>query len=135
MDEIICRCGHPASQHADTNGQAHRGAGTGGFCGCVLSKSQAQNHEMWHMARVRVLNQFTDEHLELELKRRETQRVPRQLEELDLDNLRHVCQHHIDCVAKNGRAPLDGETYVCEAAMIAVFGKDVWDWINSKLRQ
>lgn len=73
MDDVICRCGHPARLHAGTNGQCHAGSGTGGTCPCVLSKSQARNHEMWHFARIRELKKYTDEHLRLELQRRARQ--------------------------------------------------------------
>jgi len=36
----------------------------------------------------------------------------------------------IDGFAKDGYAPKDQDHWIYEAAMVAVFGKDVWKYIN-----
>ncbi len=42
MNNVICRCGHPAADHADKNGGSHHSATERtGACGCVRSKAQA----------------------------------------------------------------------------------------------
>jgi len=46
----MCRCGHPAYEHADKNGDSHSSHTFTGACDCVLSKEQAQNHEQYHFS-------------------------------------------------------------------------------------
>jgi len=42
MNNKICRCGHCAADHADTNGHSHHSATERtGACGCVRNKQQA----------------------------------------------------------------------------------------------
>jgi hypothetical protein len=57
---------------------------------------------------------------------------PKQLPTIDLSELREVCQQHIDEIEGNEEDE-DTAHYIYEAAMEAVFGKEVWGYINSKV--
>lgn len=84
-----------------------------------------------------MLDNFTDEQLQEELERRqkikEEIKKPKQLETLDLEPLRKLCQGCIDCLARDGYVSEDYDHYVYETAMETVFGKNVWEWVNSRL--
>lgn len=58
--------------------------------------------------------------------------VPQQLENIDITALKRLCQEHIDDF-NTGNEDDDDEHYIYEAAMEAVFGKNVWKWINSRV--
>lgn len=86
-----------------------------------------------------MLDSYTDEQLQQELAERKRQKdeaeKPRQLETVDLMHLRKSCQAQIDCIAVHGDYDdNDADHYIYEAAMTAIFGKDVFKWINQKLR-
>jgi hypothetical protein len=51
------------------------------------------------------------------------------------EGLRSLCQSYIDELAKEeGYVDEDLEHYIFEAAMEACFGKDVWKWINARMK-
>ena len=62
---------------------------------------------------------------------------PKQLETVNLTALRQACQEYIDWLDDDEEYFEDGvedyEHEVMEKAMEAIFGKDVWDFINSKI--
>lgn len=58
---------------------------------------------------------------------------PTRLDVVDATRLRNICQAYIDELDEKGWADDDTTHYIFEAAMEAVFGKDVWIWVNSKL--
>lgn len=65
-------------------------------------------------------------------KRRSRQRTkPSPLENPDFTRVKQLCSAEIDTRAAGGRVKDDADHYIYEAAMEAVFGKDVWAWINS----
>jgi hypothetical protein len=82
------------------------------------------------------ISKFTKEDLEKELKRREEQKNKpfplTDLEtcwELDFSQVKKACEVHIQEIA-DGKVDTDAEHWIYEAAMEAVYGKDVWDWVN-----
>jgi len=56
---------------------------------------------------------------------------PKQVEVINTDILRETCQHYLDGFEVNGNENYNG--WVVEVAMEAIFGKDVYNWINKQL--
>jgi len=83
-----------------------------------------------------MFDNFTDEQLQKELERRQKikdeSEKPQQHESINIGSLRKICQFYIDDVHKDGYADYDYVHYIFEVAMGAVFGEDVWQWINAK---
>ena len=61
---------------------------------------------------------------------------PKQLsdKEIDLTELRNVCQGYIDFIDNDKEYYEDNnyDHYIFEKAMTTIFGKDVFDWINQR---
>ena len=61
---------------------------------------------------------------------------PKQLteKEIDLTELRNVCQGYIDFIDNYNEyyEDNDNDHYIFEKAMTTIFGKDVFDWINQR---
>lgn len=59
---------------------------------------------------------------------------PNQLETVDLQKLRDICQKYINFIDCDDEYYEDNdyEHYIFEVAMETVFGKDVWKFINSR---
>ncbi len=57
---------------------------------------------------------------------------PEQLSKIDLDALKENCQGYVDLVGGYADADeeIDYKQYIFETAMEAVFGEDIWDFIN-----
>lgn len=63
-----------------------------------------------------------------------TDSAPKQLENKNFAQVIAQCQSHIDDMCnENYCDDNDNEHWIYEAAMEAVFGKDVWNWINNIL--
>ena len=77
-----------------------------------------------------MLDNFTNEKLQAELE------MPQQLTEIDTRPLREICQKYINEKAANGCADdiNDIEYYIFETTLEAIFGKGVWEWVNSHTR-
>lgn len=84
------------------------------------------------------LSEFSDQELEEELdkrlKEREENVKPKILpvEDRDYSELIKLCQQHIDAL-KDGEYDSDCKVFIYEAAMVALFGDDVFTWINDEL--
>ena len=80
-----------------------------------------------------MLNKYSDEDLQQELKHRKKRRAEKPVELItqDFTNLRKCCQEYINGLAKNQVVHIDQEHWIFEAAMEAVFGKKVWEYINN----
>jgi len=59
---------------------------------------------------------------------------PQQLKEVNLDELKKICQEYIDFVNNDEEYHEDNDYkhYIFETAMKSVFGEDVFDYINSR---
>lgn len=52
---------------------------------------------------------------------------------LKLPNLKHLinaCEDHINSIKEQGRANKNDENYIYEEALKAIYGEDIFDWIN-----
>ena len=54
--------------------------------------------------------------------------------EIDIDPLRMICEDYMDAVSTNKYVDDDLEHYIFECAMETLYGDDVWDYINSKMK-
>lgn len=61
---------------------------------------------------------------------------PKQLETVDLQNLRKICQDYMNFVDDDEEYHDDNDynQYIFEMAMETFFGKDVWVFINNRRR-
>ena len=58
----------------------------------------------------------------------------KQLQEVNLQDLRDTCQGYIDFIASDDfHEDNDYDHYIFEKAMEALYGKNVWKYINGKL--
>ena len=71
--------------------------------------------------------------LEEELERRSKADPPKQVSDPDLTDLRKVCKHYIQSIAEQKGYDEDMEHYVFEAAVLAIYGPDIWEWINKRV--
>lgn len=84
----------------------------------------------------RDISEMTNQELERELQRRKRKKEaaarPRVVAKIDLTNLIEITESHISNLSRCEERD-DDKQYIYEAAMIAIYGPDVFDWINSKL--
>lgn len=84
-----------------------------------------------------MLKDFTDAQLQAELDRRKLEKIkadePKMLPFNNFVPVQILCQDYINQLAEEGWVNGNLDHYIFEAAMEAVFGKDVWNWINEKL--
>lgn len=84
------------------------------------------------------LEVFDTEQLEAELKRRkeeeEKRNIPQPVTTPDWTHVRAMVIDHIFSVFDRGYGDSDTKHYIYEAAIEAVYGKNVWPWINARLR-
>lgn len=59
---------------------------------------------------------------------------PQQLPSKNFDNLIAMCQDYLDQATDKGWIDDELKQYIFESAMNAVFGNDVWAFINSRIR-
>ena len=82
---------------------------------------------------------FDTEQLEAELKRRkeeeERQNKPHPVTDPDWSAVQQCCEDYIAGLFAKGYVYGDAKQYIFEAAMEAVFGKNVWYWVNARMRQ
>jgi len=77
------------------------------------------------------LNDISTEELEEEVEKRKRDAIPKPLSVIGLTALTRICNEYINGLA-GGYQIKDGEHYIFETAIEAVYGKDVWDWVNSQ---
>jgi len=81
-----------------------------------------------------ILGKLSIKELEQELERRAIESAPRPLANPDLRILRETCQAHIDSIAAGTfHEDDDDQHYIFEEAIEALYGKDIWDWIQEQL--
>ena len=82
------------------------------------------------------LSGFTDEEIELEMAKRkraaEEQSIPVPKPNPDFKELINACRSHISDIARTEHDD-DTEHYIYEAAIEAVYGDEVWKWINKRI--
>lgn len=61
---------------------------------------------------------------------------PKQLTKINLEALRQACQEYVDFVDNDEEyhedLQDDYEHEILEQALMAVFGKDIYDWVNAR---
>lgn len=85
------------------------------------------------------LTEYSDADLRKEIERRDNEKKeaekPIQIIEVDLTKLRKLCSDYIDFVASEDfHDDNDYEYYIYEMAITMFYGKNVWDWINKRIR-
>ena len=58
---------------------------------------------------------------------------PKPKEDINWDSVIARCVSYIDTLAKHKYEEKDHTHYTWEEAMRAIFGNDVWDWINDQI--
>lgn len=83
------------------------------------------------------LNDLTDEQLHEELDRRKTLKdklsKPVPVKNPDFVPVIGLCNTYVNMLHDRGHVDDDMAHYIYEAAVEAVFGKDVWPWIRDKI--
>lgn len=80
-----------------------------------------------------ILNSFSDEELQKELKLREGRKsIPPILssEAINLTRLRNSVSEYMLSIVNTGRGSKDGEHYIFEEAVKTFYGSDIFSWIN-----
>ena len=59
---------------------------------------------------------------------------PKQLEKINLDDLKKICQEYIDFVDNDEEYHEDNhfDQYIFEKAMMTIFGENVFEYINQR---
>jgi len=85
------------------------------------------------------IEKLSTKDLEIELKKRKEAEklaaIPKPLQNPDFTELITMVTHGINSLAKNGYPGKDFDHYVYENALEAVYGKEIWDWINNRERE
>jgi hypothetical protein len=78
------------------------------------------------------LRKYTDTELKKELEKRQQVKIdkPVPLKEMDFTPVIKMCKDLIDQIEKENYYDEDLDSYIVEETLIAVFGKDVWKYIN-----
>jgi hypothetical protein len=83
------------------------------------------------------LREHSIEEMEAEIERRrrkeELESRPKLRESPDFSKLITECSSVLDQIAEDHYMDEDSKEYIYEAAMAAIFGPDVWKWINARL--
>ena len=82
------------------------------------------------------LKDFSKQQLLNELEHRETveHQFPQKLDEPDWNSVIKSCQEYINALARHECDEEDMEHNIFEAAVEAVYGKDVWSFVNAILK-
>lgn len=86
-----------------------------------------------------ILQSISDARLEEELARRKAKAAkvdarPQPVKEPDLSKLITMTQDYLKGLAENGFTDDDSKHYIYEEAMMALYGRDVFKWINEQDR-
>ena len=74
------------------------------------------------------------EELQAEIKRRERKKKspPKQMNGINIDSLKSVCQAYVDELDKNGYANANHKQYIFETALECLYGCKIWEWVKEK---
>jgi len=75
------------------------------------------------------LSEITTKDLEEELKRRREEK-PKMKEDIDFEPLKKECQDYIDNIQEYSGREMDVEHTIFEIALEAIFGNEVFDFVN-----
>lgn len=59
---------------------------------------------------------------------------PKRLEQINLDSLQNICQEYIDFIDNDKKYHDDNDYihYIFEEALMTIFGKEVWTFVNNR---
>lgn len=86
------------------------------------------------------LKMYSDEELVKELERREVAKklpnapIPMESEEMNIEMLRDLCIEVIQNIDQLGYYEEDYKQYIFEQAMVSVYGKNIFEYINKKMK-
>jgi hypothetical protein len=84
------------------------------------------------------LDDYSDSDIEMEMERRKELRTrapePIAIELTEWDMVMNGCINYIEALKSGNHHTDDIEHYIFERALEAIFGKDVWEWVNERLR-
>lgn len=85
--------------------------------------------------RRKKLSEFSEEELFEEIHKRWEERKdkPKQLENPDPIKLRNVCDEYLRWLEKERRGNRNLEHFIFEHALKAIYGEDIFFWINEQL--
>lgn len=81
------------------------------------------------------LKEYSDDELKAELDRRikkDEIKLPQELEQKDWSMVESLCRGYLDSIREKGWVDEDMAQYIFEAAIEAVYGKKVFEFINKK---
>ena len=82
------------------------------------------------------LENISTKQLEIELEQRRKREKegtkPKQVENPNWMPLREICQEYINCLDSEEYCDDDFSHYIYETALRALFGKNVFDWVNKQ---
>ncbi len=90
------------------------------------------------MSNTFLLETANTEDLEAELARRKAALLlpmPSPLATLDLQELQEMCSNYLHDLAGDSYVDDDYDQYIYEASLEALYGKDVFKWINARVRE
>lgn len=58
---------------------------------------------------------------------------PNTIDEVDFSTVYAMCLEYVHAMANMGREPKDIEHYMFEEAVMAVYGRGIWAWVNERL--
>lgn len=70
-----------------------------------------------------------------EMQRLKDELKPQPLQSPDYTALKELCALYIDAVAKRGWPTDDDKRHIFEAAMEAIYGPDVFEWVRNQFEQ
>ena len=81
------------------------------------------------------IRRYKETELKAELDRRKKRRdlMPQPLENVDFKKVKALCIAYIEAVEKNRCVKESEKQSIITASMEAVYGKEVWKWINESL--
>lgn len=98
---------------------------------------QMEQEELQQRQKASAISVYSDEELEEEMNRRvkekEAAAIPQQLSSPDLGQLSACCLNYITEIAEGNTHEDDDDThYIFEEAMKALYGENIFDWINKQ---
>lgn len=67
---------------------------------------------------------------EIKKLKKKWENLPKVVSEPDLTELVEVCNEYIDSIKETGRHNKDGEHWIFEESLKAIYGDNIFDWVN-----
>jgi hypothetical protein len=83
--------------------------------------------------KIKKLSEFSEDELFEEIQRREKEKRPKPSIAADLTKLRNVCDEYLTWLERERRGNNNVEHFIFEEALKALYGQDIFSWINAHL--